>query len=302
MFLAEMSNSCGMTTWTTNSLIRHAVSDHPQGPYEKKEIVMPPFAHNPTAIRAPDGTYLIYHIGCGTPIKTPCTDCHAGNTGKSCHAPGETVACNSTTTNILYSKSLDGPWRSINAPFVASPTMGKPYQVDNPSVHFFSNGSLIMAGRGGNPNNEAESDGIITAPSWRGPYTMHTMIGDPQSSPHVEDPFIWRDHRGNFHCIFHKFTDEHPSCGGHAFSRDGFNWTLTNDWAYNTTVFLSDGSSVNFNRRERPHLLFEKAADDALGDGTPVMLFTSLTNWGSSGALGPTGDKAFTFGQAIKRS
>ena len=155
IFLAEMSNSCGMTTWTTNSLIRHAVSDHPQGPYEKKEIVMPPFAHNPTVIRAPDGTCkrgshascpcakvhctradlscadLIYHIGCGTPIKTPCTDCHAGNTGKSCHAPGETVACNTTTTNILYSKSLDGPWKSINAPFVASPTMGKPYQVLN---------------------------------------------------------------------------------------------------------------------------------------------------------------------------
>ena len=75
----------------------------------------------------------------------------------------------------------------------------------------------------------------------------------------IRDPFIWRDHRGNFHCIFHKFTDEHPSCGGHAFSRDGFSWTLTNDWAYNTTIFLSDGNSVNFNRRERPHLLFEKA-------------------------------------------
>ena len=69
---------------------------------------MPPFAHNPTAVQAPDGTYLIYHIGCGTPIKAPCTDCKGGETGKSCHAPGETVACNTTTTNILWAKSVAG--------------------------------------------------------------------------------------------------------------------------------------------------------------------------------------------------
>ena len=149
-----MSNSCGMTTWTTNSLIRHAYLITPRVLTRKRKLSCH-HSHNPTAIRAPDGTCkggsytsylrakahctcadlscadLIYHIGCGTPIKTPCTDCHAGNTGKSCHAPGETVACNSTT-NISYSKSLDGPWRSINAPFVASPTMGKPYQVLTP--------------------------------------------------------------------------------------------------------------------------------------------------------------------------
>lgn len=288
MYLAEMGEQCGMTTWTTNSLIRHAVAQTPAGPYAPREVVMPPFAHNPTAVQAPDGTYLIYHIGCGTPIKAPCTDCKGGETGKSCHAPGETVACNTTTTNILWAKSLDGPWEQLNAPIIISPTMGKPYQVDNPSVTFFKNGSLIMAGRGGNPRKESSSDGIITAPSWRGPYTMHTMIGNPLTSPAVEDPFIWQDKRGNFHCLFHKFTDEHPSCGGHAFSEDGFSWHLNNDWAYNTSVVTTDGKATDYFRRERPHLLFD-------AEHNPVMLFTSLTNWGSSG----TGDKAFTFGQQI---
>lgn len=140
---------------------------------------MPAFAHNPTAIRAPDGTYLIYHIGCGTPNQGhgPCTDCHGGVSGKTCHGPGEQVACNTTTTNILYSMSLEGPWKQFNAPFIKSPTMGTPYQIDNPTVTFFPNGSLLMLGRGGDPTHESSSDGVITAPHWKGPYTMHTAVG-----------------------------------------------------------------------------------------------------------------------------
>lgn len=215
MFLAEMLNGCGMQTWTTNSIIRHAVADTPAGPYTPKEVIMHPFAHNPTALRAPDGTYLIYHIGCGTPNGgSPCTDCTGGNTGKTCRGIGEMVACTKNTTNILHSKSLDGPWQQLNAPIVYSATMGTPYQVDNPTVTFFKNGSLLMLGRGGDPAAEAGSDGYITAPSWKGPYTvsghnsfacfladyltavfvkftgrvavgatqMHTMVGNPKAS------------------------------------------------------------------------------------------------------------------------
>jgi hypothetical protein len=38
-----------------------------------------------------------------------------------------------------------------------------------------------------------------------------------------------QDHRGNFHALFHKFTDESPNCGGHAYSADGFqvSWPLS---------------------------------------------------------------------------
>jgi hypothetical protein len=151
------------------------------------------FAHNPTAIRAPDGTFLIYHIGCGTPVGTRCADCKLGFTGPSCHAPGEEVACSANTTNILYADTLDGPWKQLNAPIIRSATMGTPYQIDNPSVTFFKNGSLLLLGRGGDPSREAGSDGWVTAPSWRGPYTMHTMVGCPKaggscgpSSPDVE--------------------------------------------------------------------------------------------------------------------
>jgi hypothetical protein len=229
MYVAEMLNSCGMRTWSTNSAIRHAVSDSPEGPFEARELVMMPFAHNPTAAQAPDGTYLIYHIGCGTPNQgvEPCTDCIEGRTeiGK-CAGPPEQQSCSVNTTNILYSASADGPWQQLNAPFVKSATMGTTFGIDNPTVTFFPNGSLLMLGRGGDPARQASSDGIITANDWRGPYIMHSVVGN-SSSPSVEDPFIWKDHRNNFHALFHKFTDETPNCGGHAFSRDGWTWTLT---------------------------------------------------------------------------
>ena len=297
MFVAEMANGCGMKTWATNSIIRHAVSSAPAGPYIAQDTVMPPFSHNPTAVRAPDGTVLIYHIGCGTLNKgiTPCLDCTNGASGKSCKGTGEAVACNTTTTNILYlnastqssDPTLKGPWNQLNAPFTPSPTMGSPYQVDNPTVTFFQNGSLLMLGRGGDLHHEAQSDGVITAQSWRGPYIMHTKVGDAQS-PEVEDPFVWQDKRGNFHALFHKFTDEHPNCGGHAFSTDGFTWTMTSEAAYTTTVQTADGVNHTFTRRERPHLLFT---------GTqPIMLFTSLTNWGKAGA----DDSAFTFAHELR--
>jgi hypothetical protein len=63
--------------------------------------------------------------------------------------------------------------------------------------------------------------------------------------------------RGNFHALFHKFTDEHPGCGGHAFSRDGEAWTLHGDSAYTTDVTTTLGTAHKFYRRERPHLLFD---------------------------------------------
>ena len=53
--------------------------------------------------------------------------------------------------------------------------------------------------------------------------------------------------------------------GGHAFSRDGFVWS---SWArcYNTSVALTNGTTIEHQRRERPKLLFD-------GEGRPTHLF-----------------------------
>ena len=60
--------------------------------------------------------------------------------------------------------------------------------------------------------------------------------------------------------------------GGHAFSRDGLNWSA---WSrcYNTSIPLTSGRTVEAERRERPKLLFAP-------DGRPTHLY--------NGAIFPT--------------
>ena len=69
LWAAEMAEHCGLDSWTPNSMIRHATSSTPTGPFTPQEIVVGPFA-NPVPIRAPDGTWLIFKIGCGQTKRT----------------------------------------------------------------------------------------------------------------------------------------------------------------------------------------------------------------------------------------
>jgi hypothetical protein len=72
MWIAEMkpagadgAGSCGLTTWALNSQITHVSSDAVGGPYAREEVAVNVWAHNPIVRQAPDGTYVLYHIGAG---------------------------------------------------------------------------------------------------------------------------------------------------------------------------------------------------------------------------------------------
>jgi hypothetical protein len=67
--------------------------------------------------------------------------------------------------------------------------------------------------------------------------------------------------------------------GRHAFSRDGVEWVLTEQIAYNGTVAFADGSTTTFSKRERPHLLLDEA-------GNPSVLFTGVMQVRSAVNLG----------------
>ena len=60
-----MANHCPLGSWTQNSIVARSVSTtaSPLGPYAFAEELLPPFAHNPTVRKAPDGTYFIFFIG-----------------------------------------------------------------------------------------------------------------------------------------------------------------------------------------------------------------------------------------------
>lgn len=116
---------------------------------------------------------------------------------------------------------------------------------------------------------------------WNGTYRVinpipnSTFRGGAGAFPQVglEDTYMWHDPRGNFHALFHAFGDGcSPSCkndvGGHAFSRDGASWTYASkefgfaqNGAYDLNVTLRNGSVVELFRRERPHLLLDKAGN-----------------------------------------
>ena len=115
---------------------------------------------------------------------------------------------------------------------------------------------------------------ILEAPSWRGPYkVVGSDLIDHGCEYCEEDPFMWQDHRGNWHVLYHRMFDGHgkldtnwgnvnsswnhnrpiPSpgwAGGHAFSRDGLTWSA---WSrcYDTGVTTYSGDKLWMLRRER---------------------------------------------------
>jgi len=79
MYVAEMTNHCNLGKWRTNSEVALAYSESPEGPFLKQQSLVPPWAHNPEAIRAPDPVYgyvyALYTLGNGVPEGEP-ADCN----------------------------------------------------------------------------------------------------------------------------------------------------------------------------------------------------------------------------------
>ena len=95
MFAAVFGGGKGLSSWESNSEIMHLLADKPTGPFTPTKqgpkldgVIVSAEAHNPTIIRASDGTYLLFSIG---------------------HSP------------FLASASLDGPWEKVKFPSCNNP-------------------------------------------------------------------------------------------------------------------------------------------------------------------------------------
>ena len=143
----------------------HAISDNVSGPYElQPELVLPPFHHNPSVQRAPDGTYLIYCIGseAGECPDGPAGNC-TGRTIKHCAPPDEGAAEAAPRTereaaaeraasagggldgvvHLAHARSLSGPWelQPADAPVLAGRPGRWDEQSTNPAPHVLKNGT-----------------------------------------------------------------------------------------------------------------------------------------------------------------
>ena len=139
-----------------------------------------------------------------------------------------------------------------------------------------------------------------------------SVSADVRSSDDViafegEDPFLYIDHRSNFHLLYHRMNDGQQD-GGHAFSKDGKRWVFGPP-AYDASVRYADPviGDVWFASRERPHLVFEKRESDgvleivALTTGVKVCnLLNSTVDDCNSNAWPGYNDKSYTSVQPVR--
>ena len=86
---------------------------------------------------------------------------------------------------------------------------------------------------------------LVLASNWKDPSTYKESENELFPSicgNGIEDPFLYRDHNGYFHAIFHKKypMDDQNDVGGHAFSEDGIHWIFGG--RFGNIVEFTDGT------------------------------------------------------------
>jgi hypothetical protein len=302
---------CGLGIWLTGSRVIHTISrGSPLGPYTPTgEVAVAGEAHNPQAIRAPDGTYLLMDsyngpdAGCRTYMNyttcTPkgCTSGHGGNCSCAPKMPHRSVDGGPGNFTYHISKSAAGPWAPITVQ-MEYPCWGLNL---TPSPAFHPNGTMFIAFH----CDDAMGDVVmVSAPTYAGPFTaVHTRIGCQSAppvgfgvAPHPEDPFLWiaeNDGAISFHVVVHDLPH-----GVHFFSTDGISWHLHQQldrgdqgqplppFFFSNVIEYTDGTTATVTRRERPWMLFNT-------DGSPRALVTSM-----KGGNHPSDSSVWTMVQA----
>ena len=276
LFVAEMTEGCGLLDWQTNMQVAHAVASVPAGPYAKQAAGgLPALSMNPEVVVDEHGEYWMFHVGLGGGSAGP---------GKNCSANGTAAAAGAAAPrnwhNVVHRASQPG------GPWVAQPSV----ECNNPTALLGSDGLYRLlctwqlytsrAGFGG------PWSAPVPVPGMAANATAAAGAGDRRPRARWEDPFLWQDRRGHYHVLAHAFLDGGGTCGGadphtvtaacnyisgHAFSRDGLgNWTASPTEPYSFAVAYDDGSHGLLSTRERPKLLFDESS------GEPTHLFTAV--------------------------
>jgi EGF-like domain len=304
LIVSEFTYNCGLNYWSPYSrIIRAESTNGPLGPYSFRQQIAPHFAHNPSVIWSePDQLYLLFNIGCPTSLNT--TSCENQNT--YC-GPGNDVDGESGIT--AWSSPNLRDWTSHGQVFQGANDSAWDADLTNPGPFaLYSNSDktaeILMSYRGCPYNcSGAELINIASTPNYWGPYTeLHPS--QPIFTEGSEDPFLWEDKRGNFHLLVHSLLPDGgfgngPNVGRHAYATKwNGDWTFNlNTVAYNTTAHFTDGSTINYYRRERPHLYFSTD-----GQMTPLYLSTGVQEVNSPQSyslIQPIGDGAAEYEQSL---
>jgi hypothetical protein len=272
-FYSRFLGGCGLLCWVNASECVRATGASAAGPFADAAVVSGVFCHNPTIRRAPDGTFVLFHIGQDDPGRVPA--CGSASYTCASNQPPPLPTDGRAFLTYMSAPHPAGPWTPLGRAAFTGNGSGWLGWVSNPSVHFFANGTALLAfrakvmpgGGGGSTPVGTEVIGLASAPSWRGPYRL--LVGAPIVTAH-EDPHVWADARGNLHLMSHGNTN-------HWFTspeRLG-DWTLAVTPAYNFSFAWANGSQALALRRERPQLFF---SEDRM---TPLVFTTGVTLHGA---------------------
>lgn len=304
LIMALFAHHCSLSYWTPYSTVVRATSTvGPEGPYQYNDEIVGTFAHNPTVTYShADGLYLLFHIGCPVQVPAGCGSltfsCGPGQTSNG--ESGISVLSSPDLVNWKnYGQVMHGDYNGTWDADTSNPSAW-PLWTANDDTH-----DILMAYRGciWNCGDGLEQIGVATAPVFTGPYTRaHDYPIFPNDA---EDPFVWRDKRGNFHMLMHSLDSADngvgsgPKVGRHGYARnwDG-EWTYNNETlAYSTYVEFTDGTATNYSRRERPQLYF---SDDGLM--TPLFLSNGVQEVNTSQSytlIQPIGDGASAYVESL---
>lgn len=280
LFYSSMEHNCGLLKWIPYSRIMRAESrTGPEGPYRNAVEIVSTFSHNPTVVWSPvDKQYLLYHIGCPQSILPGCNSVNnlqcpdnPGGLGISVHA-SKNLRSWDFKGYVLQKSNDSTAWDWV---------------VTNPSawpLHASAKDPTMILAYRGKSADKTEMIGIsVSRSGYKGPYEK--IDSKPIFDSFCEDPFLWRDRRGNYHMLVHSMRDGNGGTPGvrqvgrHAYARSYKGpWTFNNNTlAYDAWANFTDGTFLNFGRRERPQLFFSND-----GRMTPLLLSNGVQEKGSN--------------------
>ena len=186
LLVCQMTKSCPLDYWTTNSLVVRAEAATAAGPFRFAETVYPLFHTNPQVIGpTPDGYYLLFAIGANSDpaaaidcTKTPIPPPAGGAAGRA-----------AGLISMGYSKgSPTGPWsmlRVVLTNYNNSNVSASDWDcmMSNPSPTLLPNGGVMLVFSslpctGPNYGKFGTSLGAAFAPHWNDTYTQSKVMLD----------------------------------------------------------------------------------------------------------------------------
>lgn len=268
-FAARWPADVDFECWQTNSHIVRGTASSPEGAFEFRDVVVPPgsenawdrMTHNPSIVRAPDGTFLLYYYGCHFEGPRPTPDRPK---------PLDRSGCK---IGLATAESVAGPWE------FHGPVHGGANPV--PVVH--DDGGIEVFTRDGDFEMS-----VYGAEHWSDTDGYERLAGDVFRP--VEDHYVWKSSEDDrYHVVAKDMQIHHDShdgygpsyAGVHATSEDGRDWTVSDpplayphraDGDRKLVIEWDDGTETKYPNVERAQVLVE--------DGVPTCLYLAVVEPG----------------------